>query len=284
MQIKVGTRKSPLALKQTALACHWIDKRLSDFTYEIIPVNTEIDSHLNYSLETQGGIGLFTKELDAALLDESIDLAVHSSKDLPIHLNPELEVIGYLPRASAFDVLISNKSIASIENIATSSPRRKEQLKSLFPNAHFSHIRGNVETRLKKLSNKEADATLLAEAGLDRLDINSFGNLNFTTIEPKVMVPAAGQGAIAIVSRKDSMASFELKFCEKTDRAISFEKEILAVLDGGCQSPAGVYFDGSHLHLFEPRIGYRCFHMNSETFSEFHSTTIKAIKEIKELL
>ena len=284
MHIKVGTRKSPLALKQTDLACHWIDERLSDFTHEIIPINTEIDSHLNYSLETQGGIGLFTKELDSALLNESIDLAVHSSKDLPINLNPKLEVIGYLPRASAFDVLISNKPIELIENIATSSPRRKEQLKSLFPNARFSHIRGNVETRLKKLFKNEADATLLAEAGLDRLEIHSFENLNFTTIDPEVIVPAAGQGAIAIVSRKGSMAALDLKFCEETERAVSFEKEVLAILDGGCQSPAGVYFDGSHLHLFEPRIGYKCFHNNSETFSEFYSSTIKTIKEIKELL
>ena len=284
MHIKVGTRKSPLALKQTDLACHWIDERLSDFTHEIIPINTEIDSHLNYSLETQGGIGLFTKELDSALLNETIDLAVHSSKDLPIHLNPKLEVIGYLPRASAFDVLISNKPIKLIENIATSSPRRKEQLKSLFPNARFNHIRGNVETRLKKLFDNEADATLLAEAGLDRLAIHSFENLNFTTIEPEVIVPAAGQGAIAIVSRKGSITASNLKFCEKTERAVSFEKEVLAILDGGCQSPAGVYFDGSHLHLFEPGIGYKCFHKNSETFSEFHSSTIKTIKELKELL
>lgn len=284
MQIKIGTRKSPLAIKQTELACELLNAKLDQVSLEIVPIATEIDSHLNYSLENQGGVGLFTKELDQALLDHSIDIAVHSSKDLPIELNPEISLLGYLPRASASDVLITNKPIDRISRIATSSPRRREQVKVQFPEAQFSYIRGNIQTRLNKVSEGEADATLLAEAGLDRLGIHSFNSLNFTTIDTELMVPAAGQGAIALVSRKSFKFEFNSIFCKSTERAVRLEKNCLAILDGGCQSPAGAYFDGSNLHLFHPGIGYKIFNQGDLSFENFQTRVLQEVRQLKNQL
>ena len=281
MILKVATRKSPLAMKQSEMVCDWFASRLSEYTFKLYPVSTEIDSRLDYSLEKQGGIGLFTKELDAALLEGDADIAVHSSKDLPVELPSSLKIIGYLPRASVADILISKKDWKAIKTIATSSPRRRHQLSAIFPQAKFQLIRGNVETRLEKIYNDEADATILAEAGLDRLGISDYKGLIFTNLEQEIMVPAAGQGAIAIVARSDSPIEFQSLFCQISYEAVSIEKACLKVLDGGCQSPAGVYFDGFSLHIYHPVIGYRCFEINAETFSDKLASAISLIKEIK---
>ena len=177
------------------------------------------------------------------------------------------------------DVLISNKDW-EIKSIATSSPRRRHQLSAIFPKAKFQLIRGNVETRLNKILIK-ADATILAEAGLDRLGICQYKNLNFTNLEQDVMVPAAGQGAIAIVCKEDCPINFESLFCTETYESVSIEKACLKVLDGGCQSPAGVYFDGKHLHIYHPVIAYRSFEIKKETFSEKLESAILLMEEIK---
>ena len=281
MLIKVATRKSPLAIKQTEMVCDWLTQRLEGHSFELFPVSTEIDSRLDYSIEKQGGIGLFTKELDTALLEGNAKIAVHSSKDLPIHLLSSLKIIGYLPRESVSDVLISNKDWREIKSIATSSPRRRHQLSAIFPQARFQLIRGNVETRLNKISDHEADATILAEAGLDRLGISQYKNLNFTNLEHEVMVPAAGQGAIAIVCREDCPIEFESLLCAKTYESVSIEKECLKLIDGGCQSPTGVYFNGNHLHIYHPMIAYRSFEIEKETLSEKLESAILLMEEIK---
>ena len=281
MIIKVATRKSPLAIKQTEMVCDWLSARLSEHTFELHPVSTEIDSRLDYSLEKQGGIGLFTKELDAALLEGDAEIAVHSAKDLPVELPACLQIIGYLPRDSVTDILISKKDWHSIETIATSSPRRRHQLSSIFPKAQFQLIRGNIETRLNKICNDEADATILAEAGLDRLHISEYEDLVFTNLEHKIMVPAAGQGAIAIVGRVDSTIDFQSLFCQTSYEAVSIEKACLKVLDGGCQSPAGVYFDGKHLHIYHPMIAYRSFEIKETSLSGKLKSAISLMKQIK---
>lgn len=281
MLIKVATRKSPLAIKQTEMVCDWLTQRLEGHSFELFPVSTEIDSRLDYSIEKQGGIGLFTKELDTALLEGNAEIAVHSSKDLPIHLLSSLKIIGYLPRESVSDVLISNKDWREIKSIATSSPRRRHQLSAIFPQARFQLIRGNVETRLNKISDHEADATILAEAGLDRLGISQYKNLNFTNLEHEVMVPAAGQGAIAIVCREDCPIEFESLLCARTYESVSIEKECLKLIDGGCQSPTGVYFNGNHLHIYHPMIAYRSFEIEKETLSEKLESAILLMEDIK---
>ena len=281
MILKVATRKSPLAIKQSEMVCEWLASRLSKHTFELLPVSTEIDSRLDYSLEKQGGIGLFTKELDTALLEGDADIAVHSAKDLPIELPSSLKIIGYLPRDSVSDILISKRDLNSIKTIASSSPRRRYQLSAIFPQAKFQLIRGNVETRLNKISNDEADATILAEAGLDRLGIVDYKDLAFTNLEHEVMVPAAGQGAIAIVAKVDSPINVQSLFCEKTYESVSIEKACLKVLDGGCQSPAGVYFDGKHLHIYHPVIAYRKFEIQETALSEKLESAISLMKGIK---
>lgn len=281
MITKVATRKSPLAIKQTEMVCDWLSARFSEHTFELYPVSTEIDSRLDYSLEKQGGIGLFTKELDAVLLEGDAEIAVHSAKDLPVELSASLQIIGYLPRDSVTDILISKKDCHSIETIATSSPRRRHQLSSIFPNAQFQLIRGNVETRLNKICNDEADATILAEAGLDRLNISEYKDLVFTNLEHEIMVPAAGQGAIAIVGHVDSKIDFQSLFCQTSYEAVSIEKACLKVLDGGCQSPAGVYFDGKHLHIYHPMIAYRSFEIKETSLSGKLESAISLMKQIK---
>lgn len=281
MILKVATRKSPLAIKQSEMVCDWFASRLGEHTFELFPVSTEIDSRLDYSLEKQGGIGLFTKELDTALLEGVADIAVHSAKDLPVELPSTLKIAGYLPRDSEADVLISRKEWHAIETIATSSPRRRNQLSAIFPKAEFKLIRGNVETRLEKICNGEADATILAEAGLDRLKITEYKDLAFTNLEHEIMVPAAGQGAIAIVCRVNNPINFESKLCENTYEAISIEKACLKVLDGGCQSPAGVHFDGKHLHIYHPLISYYKFEINDSPFSEKLESAIGLVNKMK---
>ena len=238
MLLKVATRKSPLAIKQSEMVCDWLSARLCEHTFELYPVSTEIDSRLDYSLEKQGGIGLFTKELDAALIEGQAEIAVHSAKDLPVELPASLKIIGYLPRDSVADILISKKDWDSIERIATSSPRRRHQLSAIFPKAQFQLIRGNVETRLNKICNDEADATILAEAGLDRLNIANYKDLVFTNLEHEIMVPAAGQGAAGVYFDGKQLhiyhpviayRSFEIKetsLSGKLESAISLMKEI----------------------------------------------------------
>lgn len=281
MIIKVATRKSPLAIKQSEMVCECLGSQFGEHTFELMPVSTEIDSRLDYSLEKQGGIGLFTKELDTALLNGVAEIAVHSAKDLPIDLPSSLTIAGYLPRDAVSDVLISKKEWHAIGSIATSSPRRRHQLSAIFPDAEFKLIRGNVGTRLDKICNDEADATILAEAGLDRLGISEYEGLAFTNFEHEVMVPAAGQGAIAIVCRVDSPVNFQSVLCKATFEAVSIEKACLKVLDGGCQSPAGVYFDGQDLHIYHPSIDYRSFEIKNTTLSEKLEAAILITNELK---
>lgn len=281
MLIKVGTRKSPLAIKQSQLACDWLAEHLPEDAFELLPISTDIDSHLDYSLEKQGGTGLFTKELDALILDGTARLAVHSSKDLPIVLDPSLSIAGYLPRASALDVLVSKVPAESIKRIATSSPRRRSQLEHLYPDAEFLTIRGNVETRLNKISDNQADATILAEAGLDRLGISSYKDLYFTTLESPVMVPAAGQGAIAIVCKKEDYGYFSDHLSKDCYDQITLEKECLKILDGGCQSPAGIYIEGSNLHLYHPSLGYKVITLEGDDFKETYSYLQNLMADLK---
>lgn len=281
MTLKVATRKSPLAIKQSEMVCDWFASRLSEHTFELFPVSTEIDSRLDYSLEKKGGIGLFTKELDNALLEGFADIAVHSAKDLPIELPSSLKIAGYLPRDSVTDVLISRKEAHDIKRIATSSPRRRNQLRSIFPEAEFQLIRGNVGTRLDKILQDEADATILAEAGLDRLKISQYKDLVFTNLEHEIMVPAAGQGAIAVVCREDNAINFKSKLCEITYESVSIEKACLKVLDGGCQSPAGIHFDGNYLHIYHPSISYHKLEIVDGPFSEKLESAIRLVGEMK---
>ncbi|HKK17420.1 MAG TPA: hydroxymethylbilane synthase [Opitutales bacterium] len=254
--IHIATRKSPLAIRQTDFVSDWLREKLPEETFEQLQLSTKIDERLNWSLEKRGGLGLFTKELEEALLDGRATLAVHSAKDLPTTLTGDLHIAGYLPRANASDVLVKRAACATPAVIASSSPRRRAQLSELYPEAEWTTIRGNVATRLRKIAEGEADASLLAAAGLERLGISGHEGLEFIELPIKQCVPAPGQAAIAIQCREAELEKYKDLFCETTKLAITLEREFLHRLGGGCQTPVGAHYDGTVFHVYHPEAGY----------------------------
>lgn len=218
-------------------------------------MTTTGDRRRSWSLEERGGKGLFTRELELALEEERADLAVHSAKDLPTELPPALALAGFLPREDPRDVLVVRAGVDVPRRIATGSPRRREQAALLFPEAVFGEFRGNVGTRLRKLAEGEADATLLARAGLNRLGIASWPGLVFRTLDIEASVPAAGQGAIALQCRLSQAEHYSGVGDRVTGRAVRIERAFLNGLGGGCHSALAVHFDGVRLHAFMPGKG-----------------------------
>ena len=206
-KILIGSRKSKLAKTQTFLVC----KKLRSLGFENIDVKYSISSGdmLSYrKFKENGGKGLFTKELDELLINSSIDLAVHSAKDIPAFTDNRLKIAAFLPREDARDVLITKdfkiKTLSDLKGkviFGSSSPRRINYLKSLLSVVKIKNLRGNVESRIKQVRENKIDATLLASAGLKRLKIK-YGDVNFVTIPSKKILPAPGQGAIAVMCRK----------------------------------------------------------------------------------
>ena len=191
--IVIVTRGSPLALQQTHDAAARLQAALGRPT-EIRILTTTGDRQASWSLEKQGGKGLFTAELEQALLRGEADLAIHSSKDLPTEMPAGLAIAVCLQRQDPRDVLVRRSEIASPKLIATGSPRRRAQGALAFPQAQWTELRGNVDTRLKKLANGDADASYLAASGLNRLGIKEWPGLSFEPVALTDMVPAAGQG------------------------------------------------------------------------------------------
>jgi hydroxymethylbilane synthase len=212
----------------------------ADFPIEII--RTTGDQIQDRPLSESGGKGLFTKELDSALIAGAIDLAVHSSKDLPTHLPSEIVIAGYLPREDARDAWISHGGLTLDELptgavVGTASLRRAAQVKRRRPDLVTTLLRGNVETRLKKVENGEIDATLLAVAGLKRLGLadRATGLLSLDEFPP-----ACGQGAIGLTRRAGDDATRDLLaplFDEATGFALAAERAFLTALDGSCRTP-----------------------------------------------
>jgi hydroxymethylbilane synthase len=257
-QIRIGTRGSPLALTQAnmvraaLIAAHGLDPA----SVEICPIRTTGDRITDRPLADAGGKGLFAKEIEEALLAGEIDLAVHSSKDLPATLPDGLALMACLPREDPRDVLISPKaaSIAALPQgatVGTSSPRRQALLRRLRPDLRIALLRGNVETRLRKIAEGEADATLLALAGLKRLGLASHATAILGTDE---FLPAVGQGVIGIEIRAADTRISELVAAidhRDTSIALATERAFLAVLDGTCRSPIAGHatIAGERLHF-----------------------------------
>jgi hydroxymethylbilane synthase len=193
-------------------------------------------------LADAGGKGLFTKEIEEALLAGKIDLAVHSAKDVPTFLPSGLVLSAYLPREDARDVLISSKAktlqqLPAGATVGTASPRRQAIVKRTRPDLQVVSLRGNVETRLRKISEGQADATILALAGLKRLELT---NAIATIMSAEEFLPAVGQGAIVVETRKDDGRTRELLARidhADTASALTCERAFLAVLDGSCRAP-----------------------------------------------
>jgi len=262
--IRIATRGSPLALRQSEMVIEYLSKRLPDADFETIKIKTTGDKQKQWNLEARGGKGLFTKELELALILGEADIAVHSAKDLPTEEPEALALAGFLPRANPSDVLITRKNSGKFSFIGTSSPRRRAQLKLLYPEAVWSEIRGNVDTRLKKVASGKVDATVLAAAGLERLGITEWEGLNFLLLTPEEVVPAVGQAAIALQTRNDDVEKYAPLLCAKTAEAVSIEREFLRSMGGGCHTAMGGYFDGEKLRIFHEKTGKKQFTLSKD--------------------
>ena len=245
-KIRIGTRASKLALWQAEFVASEIKKGHLNLEVELIKIQTTGDKILDSPLAKIGGKGLFTKEIENALTENEIDLAVHSLKDVPNELPPNFKIAAVTKRANPFDAFLSNK-FSAIEKmpkgavIGTSSLRRSAQILSFFPNLKVENLRGNVDTRLKKLDAGNFDAIILAAAGLERLGYGERINQILTEI-----IPAAGQGALAVEIRADDFETAEIvKFLndEQTFQSTKIERDFLKVIGGSCQIPVGIFAD-----------------------------------------
>jgi hydroxymethylbilane synthase len=244
--LRIGTRGSPLALVQARTVQARLAAALGveEAAIEIVAIRTSGDKIQDRPLADVGGKGLFTKEIEEALLDGRIDLAVHSTKDMPTFSQPGLMLTACLEREDPRDVFISRKAGSLSElpqgaTLGTASMRRQAIAKRARPDLNVVPLRGNVETRLRKLDAGEVDATLLALAGLKRLDLVQHATKIMSVDE---FLPAVGQGAIGIEARandarvRDILARIDHA---DTSAAIACERAFLAVLDGTCKTPIG---------------------------------------------
>lgn len=246
MNIKIGTRKSKLALAQTNMVVNEIKKYFPSINIEVVHFTTKGDKVLNKPLINIGGKGVFVTEIEDALLNKEIDLAVHSAKDLPLKLQDNLTISAVLTRGNYRDTLVTVKGkeidFSKETVIGTGSNRRKLAFKNLYPNATFKDIRGNVDTRLNKLYNGEYDGIILAMAGLERLDLLSDSRFTFTPFDYKDFVPAPCQGIIAIESRNNDLTEILSKINHKdTFHSFQTERHILNILNADCGMPLGAY-------------------------------------------
>lgn len=255
---KIGTRGSPLALAQA----HETRARLmaafdlEEDCFEICVIKVTGDQILDKPLREIDGKGLFTREIEEALLAEEIDVAIHSTKDMPVRQPDGLILETFLPREDVRDAFVSLKyeRLADMPDgavVGTSSTRRRAQLKARFPALEVVEFRGNVQTRLAKLEAGIADATFLASAGLNRLEITDIPSY---PIDPNDMLPAVAQGAIGIEQRAgdDHVAKFlEQIHDAETGHRLAAERAFLAGLDGSCETPIGALaeIDGVNLRL-----------------------------------
>jgi len=245
-KIIIGTRGSQLALYQAYKVKETLELQFTDLKVEVEIIHTKGDKILDVALSKIGDKGLFTKELEVAILEGTVDIAVHSLKDLPTTLPEGLKLGAVLPRAEFRDALVSRdgrklSELTSKDVIATSSLRRIAGLRRINKDFQIVDIRGNVNTRLKKMEEGYCDAMIMAAAGLQRLELDQYIT---EILEPEVMIPATSQGVIAIESRiVDPEVDAILK--EINDQtswdAIEVERGFLRSIEGGCQVPVGCY-------------------------------------------
>ncbi len=255
----IGTRASPLAMAQARMtqeklmvAHGWPETALP-----LAPMTTSGDTYTNQALSEIGGKGLFTRELDVAQTAGTIDIAVHSGKDLPTVLAGGLVIAGYLPREDVRDAFISHKAKTLEELphgavVGSAALRRQAQIKRLRPDLQVVLMRGNVGTRLGKLEKGDVDATLLALAGLKRLGM---GDAATSLLNPDEFIPAVAQGAIAITIRandENARAALAPILDDATGIAVSCERAFLTVLDGSCRTPIA-----GHAQLINGRLHFR---------------------------
>jgi len=247
----------------------------------LLRIVTTGDRQTEWSLEQRGGKGLFTSELEAALLRGEADVAVHSTKDLPGDMPAGLAIGGYMPRADTRDVLVLRAGVDAPATLATGSPRRRLQVKLMFPEVAFSEIRGNVDTRLRKIGEQHvADGTVLAAAGMKRLGIETWPGVEFAPLDFDQMVPAVGQGAIAIQCREADAAKFGAVFDAATARAVTLERAFQSALGGGCHTAFAAHVAGETLHLFHEQTGIRCLPLTAGHFAAPAETATLVLRDL----
>jgi len=243
-KLKVGTRGSPLALAQTKSIINNLLKFYPGLEIEIIKIKTEGDIKSKQSLYEIGGKGVFVKEIEKALIEHKIDFAVHSLKDLPTKLPEDLVLRCVTARENPCDVLMSsgNMTIETLPigaRIGTGSLRRIAQLLAYRKDLKIIPLRGNVDTRIKKLKEREVDAIIVALAGIKRLGMN-LKDIFIQEIPVEIILPAVGQGALGVETRKEELTDFFAPInCIKTEREIRAERKLLERLGGGCRTPIG---------------------------------------------
>lgn len=250
--LRVGTRASPLALAQARLVIAALTAHHPDLAFDIVEITTSGDRIQDRALIEAGGKGLFTKEIEEALIENRIDLAVHSMKDMPTQLPDGLIIAALLPREDARDAFFSLlkkadgtpcglMDLPAGSVVGTASLRRQSIVRHLRPDLKVEVLRGNVGTRLKKMNDGIVDATMLALAGLKRLKaVEGIAEI----IAPEVMLPAVAQGAIGIEVRADDKALRDLLVsvhCNITELSVVAERTFLAVMDGSCRTPIAAH-------------------------------------------
>jgi len=243
LNIVVGARGSSLSLIQTGIVIQMMKERFKDLEVSTRVIKTKGDIMDDKHILTIGGEGIFEKEVNNAVIERVVDFAVHSMKDLTTALDPNLTIAAVPMRESPFDVLVSKEGynindIPSGSTIGTGSPRREAQVKYLRQDLIIKPIRGNVETRLRKLDEGECTALIMAEAGLNRLKMQS----TIERLPSEDFTPAAGQGALAITIRKDRedlLKLFSKINHSQTMSEVTAERRFLAAVGGGCKIPIG---------------------------------------------
>ena len=245
--VRIGTRGSKLALKQAEIVGNLLKKKFSDLSLETVVIKTEGDKNQTDPLSVIGGKGIFIRELETALLENRIDIAVHSLKDVTTRLLSGCGLAGFLQAESIADVMVASSSVKSLDDIpkkskiGTGSLRRKIQIQSLRPDLEFVEIRGNVETRIRKVRDGIVDAVVLSDAGLIRLNLEHEISFKFN---PQEIYPAPGQGVITLEIRSEDKGAKQL--CDELNNSVQekisrAEMNLIACTGFSCNAPLGIY-------------------------------------------
>lgn len=274
--LKIGTRDSPLALWQAEKVKTLLEQ--TDISSELVFIKSKGDLNTSSPLHQLGTVGVFTKALDDALLSGEIDIAVHSCKDLPSKEPEGIHYAAYLKRDSHWDVLVTKNTETDIPEsqltIATGSIRRKAQWKHRYPAHDIDNIRGNVNTRLRKLDESDWFGAIFAEAGLQRLEMKALNSIRLDW-----MIPAPAQGVIAICCRKNEretaglLANINHRETEMTSRV---ERQFLNVLEGGCSAPIGAF-----AQILDEEIHFEAVLLDIEGQKRIHHLGKTSLKEFE---
>lgn len=267
-KIVIGSRESLLAVTQSNMVVDYLKKSYPECEVSLITMKTTGDKILDRRLDQIGGKGLFVKELEVALRDKRSDFSVHSLKDMPMEMPEDLPLVCFSKREDERDVLVLPEGVTELDlskPIGTSSLRRILQLQKLFPNAKFESVRGNLQTRLRKLDEGQYSAIILAAAGMKRLGMENRISRYFSTDE---VIPAAGQGILAIQGRAGEDASMFDGFTDKNATAIALaERAFVRTLDGGCSSPIA-----AHAVIENDELTIKGLYVKEETNETFYGT------------